>query len=50
MVCYGIFWSGQLLLVPVLVYGIRVGISLVEADEREGQICHFGLPAKDKKR
>ena len=24
----------------------RVGISLVEADEREGQICHFGLPAK----
>ena len=39
-----------LLLVPVLVYGIRVGISLVEADEREGQICHFDLPAKDKKR
>ena len=39
-----------LLLVPVLVYGIRVGISLIEADEREGQICHFGLPARDKKR
>ena len=37
--------ASVLILILLLVYGIniRVGISLVEADEREGQICHFGL-------
>ena len=38
-------WYSVLILILLLVYGInlRVGISLVAVDEREGQICHFGL-------
>ena len=37
--------ASVLILILLLLYGIniRVGISVVEADEREGQICHFGL-------
>ena len=42
--------ASVLILILLLVYGIniRVGISLVEADEREGQICHFGLPGCER--